>query len=168
MNHFLAIWAALIVFGVLRLSGTAQRVVLGRFSRHLLVQLVQDNLHRRASTMFARSVARLSLIWTLVALSVGFAASQSTYSYYGYSIRQDSQITIVGFRDGTQYEITNLNTRQPMSRGVLNRGQSTTFTVGSPVPFKIASNHPISAHLWYDCCNFLAHGYRVHLCGSCG
>jgi hypothetical protein len=41
MNHFLAIWAALIVFGVLRLSGTAQRVVLGRFSRHLLVQLVQ-------------------------------------------------------------------------------------------------------------------------------
>jgi hypothetical protein len=103
--------------------------------------------------MFARSVARLSLIWTLVALSVGFAASQSTYSYYGYSIRQNSQITIVGFRDGTQYEITNLNTRQPMSRGVLNRGQSTTFTVRSPVPFKIASNHPISAHLWYDCCS---------------
>jgi subtilase family serine protease len=88
--------------------------------------------------------------WLLAATS---SLAQS-YVYYGYSIRADARITLVGFEDNTQYSVVDINNQQTLRQGILNRVQSITFTIGRVTPFKIVSTRPISAHLWYDCCNF--------------
>jgi len=88
--------------------------------------------------------------WLLAATS---SLAQS-YVYYGYSIRADARITLVGFEDNTQYNVVDISNQQTLRQGTLNRVQSITFTIGRVTPFKIVSTRPISAHLWYDCCNF--------------
>ena len=77
-----------------------------------------------------------------------------TVTYYGYNPNNQGRVTLVGWTDGSIFEVVDLDNQTSVTGGTLDRFESIVVALGGVRHFKVDVTLPVLATLGYDCCNF--------------
>ena len=83
----------------------------------------------------------------------------SAETYYGRNPVNEGHLTMVGYQNGTTFEVRALPSNTLVQGGTVNQLSRVQLTLGATREFKLTTSRPLLALLEYDCCNYSGSWY---------